>query len=76
MLLDKVNEQIKKCYEKYGEYVSFSEAMAVLEEEHKELWEEHSKHDLDFDRIEAEIIDNVVVLFKMYNDIVIKKNRR
>lgn len=75
-LLNKVNTQIEKCYEKYGSYASFSEAMAVLEEEHKELWQEHSKHQLDFDRIEAEIIDNIVVLIKMYNDIVLKRNER
>ena len=76
MLLDKVNTQLQKCYDKYGDYYSFSEAMAVLYEEHNELWKEHSKHELDFDRIEAEIIDNIVVLIKMYQDIVVKRNRR
>ena len=76
MLIDKVNAQIEKCYNKYGSYASFSEAMAVLEEEHRELWQEHSKHQLDFDRIEAEIIDNITVLMKMHNDIVLKQNRR
>ena len=75
-LLNKISEQMDKCYERYGSYTSFSEAMAVLHEEHNELWQEHSKHELDFDRIEAEIIDNIVVLIKMYNDIVLKKNRR
>lgn len=76
MLLDKVNAQLQKCYDKYGDYYSFSEAMAVLHEEHNELWKEHSKHELDFDCIEAEIIDNIVVLIKMYQDIVVKRNRR
>lgn len=75
-LLNKVNAQVEKCYEWYGSYASFSEAMAVLEEEHRELWEEHRKHQLDFDRIEAEIVDNIVVLMKMYQDIVVKRNRR
>ena len=75
-LLNKINAQLQKCYDKYGDYYSFSEAMAVLEEEHRELWDEHRKHQLDFDRIEAEIVDNIVVLMKMYQDIVVKKNRR
>ena len=59
-LLKKVNKQVNKCYELYGKYASFSEAMAILEEEHRELWQEHSKHQLDFDRIEAEIVDNIM----------------
>lgn len=75
-LLNKVNAQLKDCYNKHGDYASYSEAMAILHEEHNELWLEHSKHNLDFDRIEAEIIDNIVVLVKMYNDIVVKKNAR
>lgn len=75
-LLNKVNIQVNKCYEKYSSYASFSEAMAVLEEEHRELWQEHSKHQLDFDRIEAKIVDNITVLVKMYNDIVLDKNGR
>ena len=75
-LLNKIKTQVEKCYNKYGSYDSFSEAMAVLEEEHKELWQEHSKRQLDFDRIEAEIVDNITVLIKMYNDVVLKKNGR
>ena len=75
-LLNKINSQLDKVREKYGDYASFSEAMAVLHEEHNELWKEHSKHKLDFDRIESEIIDNLVVLFKMYDDIVVKRNAR
>lgn len=75
-LLNRVSEQVEKCYERYGDYASYSEAMAVLHEEHNELWQEHAKHELDFKRIEAEIIDNICVLVKMYNDIVVKENRR
>lgn len=74
--LNKINAQLEECYDKYGEYFSFSEAMAVLHEEHNELWQEHSKHELNFNRIKEEIIDNIVVLIKTYNDIVLKKNRR
>ena len=75
-LLNKVTEQLNNCYEKYGNYASFSEAMSILREEFEELWAEHKKHNLDFQRIEAEIIDCLTVLFKMHEDIVIKKNAR
>ena len=50
--------------------------MSVLREEFEELWDEHKKKELNFDRIESEIIDNLVVLNKMYFDIVVKKNNR
>ena len=36
----------------------------------------NEQKNLDFDRIEGEIIDCLVVLYKMYNDIVVKQNRR
>ena len=75
-VLNKVTEQVNKCYEKYGEYASFSEAMSILQEEIWELWEEHRKHELDFNRIESEIIDCLTVLFKMHDDIVTKRNNR
>lgn len=75
-LLNKVSEQVEKCYERYGEYSSFHESMSVFREENEELWDECKKHELDFKRIEAEIIDNICVLVKMYNDIVVKENRR
>lgn len=75
-LLNKVSEQIRQCREKYGNYASFSEAMSILREEFEELWAEHKKHNLDFQRIESEIIDCLTVLFKMHEDIVIKKNAR
>lgn len=75
-LLYKIQKQIEKCYLKYGKYASFHEAMSVFREEFEELWEECKKKDLDFEKIEQEIIDNLVVLFKMYEDIVCEENRR
>ena len=75
-LLTKIQDQLDKCYEKYGEYFSFHEAMSVFREEFEELWQECKKKELDFECIESEIIDNVVVLLKMHNDIVIKRNNR
>ena len=75
-LLNKIQEQIDKIRAKYNDYMSFHEAMSVFREEFEELWQECKKKELDFDRIEAEIIDNLCVLFKMYDDIVIKRNRR
>lgn len=75
-LLNKVSEQIRQCREKYGNYASFSEAMSILREEFEELWAEHKKHNLDFQRIESEIIDCLTVLFKMHEDIVVKRNDR
>jgi len=75
-LLSKIQAQIDKAYEKHQEYASFAEAMSIFREEFEELWQECKKKELDFERIEAEIIDNLVVLFKMYSDIVVKKNRR
>lgn len=75
-LLTQVQEQIDKCYEKYGEYASLKEALAILQEEVFGIFEESRKHELDFKCIKAEICDCLTVLFKMYDDIVIKENRR
>ena len=72
----RIEQQLEKCYDKYGEYTSFHEAMSVLREEFEELWQECKKKELDFEVIENEIIDNLVVLLKMHRDIVIKQNRR
>lgn len=76
VLIKEISSQANKCYEKYGEYASFHEAMSVFREEFEELWHECKQKTLDFDRIEGEIIDCLVVLYKMYNDIVVKQNRR
>lgn len=75
-LLNKIQAQINKCYEKYGAYSSFHESMSVLREEFEELWAECKKKELDFELIENEIIDNITVLLKMHKDIVGNKNRR
>ena len=70
---DKIQKQIDKCYSLYGSYTSSHEAMGVLFEEIDELWEEIKKKQIDTDRIGSEIIDCIVVLFKMYQDVVINK---
>lgn len=75
-LKERVKKQVLRCYEKYGKYSSFHEAMSVLREEFEELWEECKKKDKDFQNIENEIIDNIVVLVKMYCDIVLEENKR
>ena len=75
-LKTRIEQQLNSCYNKYGEYASFHEAMSVLREEFEELWQECKKKELDFEEIENEIIDSLVVLFKMYKDIVKKENRR
>lgn len=75
-LLYKIQKQTEKCYLKYGKYASFHESMSVFREEFEELWEECKKKELNFEKIEQEIIDNLVVLFKMYEDIVCEENRR
>jgi NTP pyrophosphatase (non-canonical NTP hydrolase) len=75
-LLYKIQKQTEKCYLKYGKYASFHEAMSVCREEFEELWEECKRKELDFEKIENEIIDCLVVLFKMHQDIVVKENRR
>lgn len=75
-LLNEITEKIDKCYEQNGEYASFAEAMSILREEFEELWQECKRKEFDFKKIKAEITDNLVVLFKMYDDIVVKENRR
>lgn len=75
-LLYKIQKQTEKCYLKYGKYASFHESMSVFREEFEELWEECKRKELDFEKIENEIIDCLVVLFKMHQDIVEKENRR
>ena len=76
VLIKEISSQLNKCDEKHGDYASFHEAMSVFREEFEELWYECKQKTLDFDRIEGEIIDCLVVLYKMYNDIVVKQNRR
>lgn len=73
---NKIEKRLEKCYQKYGKYYSFHESMSVFREEFEELWEECKKKELNFEKIEQEIIDNLVVLFKMYEDIVCEENRR
>lgn len=75
-LQDKISAKLKNCYAKYGMYTSFHEAMSVFREEYEELWDECKKKELDFENVEKEIIDCLVVLYKMHKDIVIKENRR
>lgn len=72
----KIKNQIEKCYSKYGKYASAHEFLGVLIEEIEELKAEIFKKHLDFDLLEAEIIDCITVLFKGYNDIVKEKNER
>lgn len=72
----KIKNQIEKCYSKYGKYASAHEFLGVLIEEIEELKSEIFKKHLDFDLLEAEIIDCITVLFKGYNDIVKEKNER
>jgi hypothetical protein len=72
----KIKNQLQSVYEKYGKYASAHEAMGVLFEEIDELWLEIKQKELNFERLESEIIDCIVVLEKMYNDIVKKRNGR
>lgn len=80
MIADKFQKEIlkrvEKCYAKYGKYASFHEAMSVFREEFEELWDECKRKELDFEKIRNEIIDCLVVLYKMHQDIVIEENRR
>ena len=71
-----MKQQVSKCYNKYGKYASFHEAMAVFQEEVEELWNECKKKTRDFEHIESEIIDCMTVLNKMYLDVVIDRNER
>ena len=75
-LLNKVNEQIRQCREKYGNYSSRHEFIGVLIEEIEELKQEVFKKEPDFDRLSAEIVDCLTVLVKGYEDIVESKNVR
>ena len=65
-LLDKVNIQVEKANEKYGSFVSLHEAYGVLIEEIRELENEIFKKHRDFDRVEAETIDCIIVLVRLY----------
>ena len=75
-LLNKVNEQIRQCREKYGNYASRHEFIGVLIEEIEELKQEIFKKEPDFDRLGAEMVDCLTVLIKGYVDIVENKNAR
>lgn len=70
----KIDKKLDICYKKYGKYMSFSEAMSNLKEKHKELCELNKKKNLNLDKIETGIIDTIVILNKMYFDIVVAKN--
>ena len=78
VMKNKIEEQLKDCYEKYGKYVSMHEAMGVLKEEYEELWDicKQKPKDRKFQEVQKEIIDCIVVLIKMYYDIVLIKNIR
>ena len=65
-LLNKVSEQVEKVETKYGSYASLHEAYGVLIEEIRELETEIFKKHRDFDRVEAETIDCIVVLCRLY----------
>ena len=65
-LLNKIQSQIDECQNKYGSYASLHEAYGVLMEEIKELENEIFKKHRDFERIEAETIDILTVLFRLY----------
>jgi NTP pyrophosphatase (non-canonical NTP hydrolase) len=65
-LLNKIQAQIDECQNKYGSYASLHEAYGVLMEEIKELENEIFKKHRDFERIEAETIDILTVLFRLY----------
>lgn len=65
-LLNKVSEQVEKVEDKYGSYASLHEAYGVLIEEIRELETEIFKKHRDFDRVEAETIDCIVVLCRLY----------
>ena len=75
-LLNKVNEQVSKCHNKYGNYASRYEFIGVLIEEIEELKQEIFKKEPDFDRLGAEMVDCLTVLIKGYTDIVECKNDR
>lgn len=75
-LLNKVTEQVNKCYEKYGSYSGRHEFYGVLIEEIEELKSEIFKKEPDFERLESEIVDVLTVLFKGFEDIVVKRNNR
>ena len=75
-LLNKVNEQIRQCREKYGDYTSRHEFIGVLIEEIEELKQEVFKKEPDFDRLAAEIVDCLTVLVKGHEDIVEYRNDR
>ena len=75
-LLNKVNEQIRQCREKYGNYTSRHEFIGVLIEEIEELKQEVFKKEPDFDRLSAEMVDCLTVLIKGYEDIVEDRNDR
>ena len=74
-LLSKIQAQIDKCQSKYGSYASLHEAYGVLMEEVKELESEIFKKHRDFDRIEAETIDVLTVLFRLYDFTQTKNDR-
>lgn len=65
-LLNKVSEQVEKVEDKYGSYASLHEAYGVLIEEIRELETEIFKKHRDFDRVETETIDCIVVLVRLY----------
>lgn len=74
-MLNKVTSQIDTCNKKYGNFASLHEAYGVFKEEFRELENEIFKKNRDFDRIEAEIIDNLTVLVRMYDFAKTKNNR-
>ena len=65
-LLNKVDNQLEQVSAKYGSFASLHEAYGVLIEEIRELESEIFKKHRDFDRVEAETIDCITVLVRLY----------
>lgn len=75
-LLNKTSEQIRQCRKKYGSYSSRHEFYGILKEEFNELETEIFKKDVDFKRLEEEMVDCLTVLIKGYEDIISARNGR
>ena len=73
-LLNKIQEQIDECYQKYGSYRSQHEFLGVLDEEIFELKQCIYEKNLDKKHTEQEIIDCIVVLMKGFQDIIKNNN--
>jgi hypothetical protein len=75
-LLNEVETELLKSYEKHSSFKGSHEGYAVILEELDELWDEVKKHERNFKLMRKECIQIAAMAIKFARDICDKENIR